>query len=112
MAQFLARATTTQSHSNSGAVRHAAVEIGGHVFIYTDSLTCLPCPFSGAPNTTDYPPQKQLEQPIPARNSFDGSNALFTLYNRKKAEFDRELVGNWIEHIRDLIVLVRYSPFF
>jgi hypothetical protein len=82
------------------------VEMGVHV-LSTDSfkLTCLSCPCSGAPSGTDYPPQKQHF--ISARGSFDGSNALFTMYHRKMADFDRELVGNWTEHISDLIILVR-----
>ena len=41
---------------------------------------------------------------------FDGSYALYALYNEKTAEFDRELVNNWLEHVRDLMVLVGQTP--
>jgi hypothetical protein len=43
-----------------------------------------------------------------AANDFsDGSYALYSLYNEKSAELDRELVNTWSEHVRDLMVLVR-----
>jgi hypothetical protein len=74
--------------------------------LLTVHLTC-----SGAPNGSNYPPQNGKQPSKSASESFDGSNALFALYNRKVADFDREFVGNWTEHIRDLIVLVRYSSF-
>jgi hypothetical protein len=75
--------------------------------LLTVHLTC-----SGAPSGSNYPPQNGKQRLKSARKSFDGSNALFALYNRKVADFDREFVGNWTEHIRDLIVLVRYGSFF
>jgi hypothetical protein len=39
----------------------------------------------------------------------DGSYALYVLYNEKSAEFDKQLASSWSEHVRDLMVLVRYT---
>ena len=39
----------------------------------------------------------------------DPSYALYTLYNERSAELDRQLVSGWSEHVRDLMVLVRYT---
>ena len=33
------------------------------------------------------------------------------MYNEKTADFDRELVNNWLEHSRDLMVLVCNAAF-
>ena len=37
---------------------------------------------------------------------------LYNLYNEKTTELDGELVNNWTEHERDLVVLVRDTSFF
>jgi hypothetical protein len=39
----------------------------------------------------------------------DGSYALYALYNERSLEHDKELVDTWSEHVRDLMVLVRYT---
>lgn len=37
---------------------------------------------------------------------YDGSYALYTLYNEKTDELDKPLIEGWLEHSRDLMVLV------
>ena len=34
------------------------------------------------------------------------------MYNEKSEKIDKELVSSWTEHVRDLMVLVRYACFF
>jgi len=38
---------------------------------------------------------------------YDGSYALYTLYNEKTDELHKPLIEGWLEHSRDLMVLVR-----
>jgi len=42
---------------------------------------------------------------------YDGSYDLYTMYNEKTEKIDKELVTSWSEHVRDLMVLVRYASF-
>jgi hypothetical protein len=38
---------------------------------------------------------------------YDGSYALYTLYNEKTDGLDKGLVEGWLEHASDIMVLVR-----
>ena len=49
------------------------------------------------------------KRPKPASDFYDGSYDLYTMYNEKSEKIDRELVSSWSEHVRDLMVLVRYT---
>jgi len=64
---------------------------------------------SGTPSAIEYPPQSGGLLPEAANDFLDGSYALYNLYNEKSAESDRVLVNTWMEHGRDLMVLVRYT---
>ena len=64
---------------------------------------------SGTPSAIKYPPQSSELLPEAANDFLDGSYALYNLYNEKSAESDRVLVNTWMEHGRDLMVLVRYT---
>ena len=39
----------------------------------------------------------------------DGSYALYSMYNEKTAVFDKVLIDHWLDHVRDLMVLVRHT---
>jgi hypothetical protein len=54
-----------------------------------------------------HPPQSNEQFTEVSSHFYDGCYALYAMYNEKTAEFDRELVNNWLEHSRDLMVLVR-----
>jgi len=47
------------------------------------------------------------ELPEAANHLYDGSDPLYTLYNEKTDDLDKGLIESWLEHSRDLMVLVR-----
>jgi len=51
------------------------------------------------------------KRPKAASDFYDGSYDFYTMYNEKTDKIDKELVTSWSEHVRDLMVLVRYAPF-
>lgn len=58
-----------------------------------------------------HPPQSDEQFSEVSSHFYDGCYALYAMYNEKTAEFDRELVNNWLEHSRDLMVLARNAAF-
>ena len=77
-------------------------------FFHTGSqLASYVC--SGTPSAIEYPPQSSELLPEAANDFLDGSYDLYNLYNEKSAEFDSVLVNTWMEHGRDLMILVRYT---
>ena len=101
---------TTLADSNLAAVFHTAVEMGECAFpaLATDELFHFS---SAASNDIVYPPRSGEPLSGTASDFFDGSYALYALYNENTTEFDRELINNWLEHVRDLMVLVRQTLF-
>jgi hypothetical protein len=60
-------------------------------------------------SSTEHPPLSGGSFSEAANDFCDGSYALYALYNERSSEHDRELVNTWSEHVRDLMVLVRYT---
>ena len=52
-------------------------------------------------------PFRSCKRPEAASDFYDGSHALYTLYKEKTDELDKASIESWLEHSRDLMVLVR-----
>jgi hypothetical protein len=75
-------------------------------------LASVHCSGSPDPSGLEDPLKSGEQVSVPGDDFSDGSYALYNLYNEKTAELDRELVNNWMEHVRDLMVLVRDTSLF